>query len=132
MSTEAIEKLTIEVHRIADVLERAFPLEVPPTEQELADLAKLDDEAETYAAAEAREVTMAVVEMIEGRGDKVPDTVYKRLGIDPPARKLATPPSAEVLNAAQPGAQTDLPEPGEPLEPPRPAEPPDPNKSEAQ
>lgn len=124
VSTEAIQQLTAQVRRVADALDRIAPIPVELSPEELAGLDKLNQEADMYADQTSLDETLAMIEIIEGRGDRVPDAAYRKFGLEPPDRKLATMDEGALLAdqselVRQPAAM--------PAEPPRPAEPPNPN-----
>lgn len=117
------EQLLMQVRRIADALDRIAPIPVELSPEELADLDKLNAEANMYADQTALDETLAMIETLEARGQVVPDAAYRKWGLEPPDRKLAT-----VDEAALAADQSELARgPAVPAEPPRPAEPPNPN-----
>ena len=108
------EELLIQVRRIADAFDRLCPIPVELTDAELEELDRINAEVDAHAA-EPLEETLAMMEILEGRGTKVPDAAYRRFGLTPPDRKLATV-DEEALDADQ----SEL---VKPPEPPKPAEP---------
>jgi len=108
------EELLIQVRRIADAFDRLCPIPVELTDAELEELDRINAEADAHAA-EPLEETLAMMEILEQRGTKVPDAAYRRFGLTPPDRKLATV-DEEALDADQ----SEL---VKPPEPPKPAEP---------
>lgn len=124
MAMACDEELLVQVRRIADALDRIAPIPAELSPDELADLDKLNEAADMYADQTALDETLAMIEIIESRGDKVPDAAYRRFGLEPPDRKLATVDEGALL-----ADQSELTRPpaAMPAEPPRPAEPPNPN-----
>lgn len=118
-----LAELAVQVKRIADALDHIAPIPVELSPNELAELDKINAEADTYADQTSLDETLAMIEILEGRGTQVPDAAYKRFGLEPPDRKLATVDEGALL-----ADQSELARgPTVPAEPPRPAEPPNPN-----
>lgn len=113
-------ELLVEVRRIADALDRISPIPVELSPDELAELDKLNATADEYADQTSLDETLAMMEILEGRGTQVPDAAYRKFGLEPPNRKLATVDEGALL-----ADQSELAR--GPAEPPRPAEPPNPN-----
>lgn len=118
-------RLVLAVERIAAALDRAIPIPAELTPAEIAELEKLEADADAYAASETMSEMAAMVEMLESADKRVPDAVYQKLGIEPPKRRLSRPPTEEELSAPQPGTVGTLSSP--PLEPAQPAELPPPD-----
>lgn len=112
------DELLTQVRRIADAFDRLCPIPVELTADELADLDRINAEADAHAA-EPLEETLAMMEILEDQGKRVPDAAYRRFGLEPPDRKLAT-----VDEAALAADQSEL---AKPPEPQRPPEVPDPH-----
>ena len=109
------DELLIQVRRIADAFDRLCPIPAELTDAELEELDRINAEADAHAAAEPLEETLAMMEILEQRGTRVPDAAYRRFGLTPPDRKLAT-----VDEEALAADQSEL---AKPPEPPKPAEP---------
>lgn len=118
--TSEIRLLRLACERIADALDRAIPKPPELTAEEQRELAEWDHQAERHAISTLDEEFAAVIELLEAKGQHVPDETYRRLGMEPPNRKLETEPSPETLIAPQPGT---IVQPAELLQPPEPLSP---------
>lgn len=106
------DELLAQVRRIADALDRLCPIPVELTDAELAELERINAEADTRVDQPLEE-TLAMMEILEDQGKRVPDAAYRRFGLEPPDRKLAT-----VDGAALTADQSELAKPPEPQRPP--------------
>lgn len=113
-----VAELIMQVRRIADALDRLCPITTELTDAELEELDRINAEADAHTA-ESLEETLAMMEILEDQGKRVPDAAYRRFGLEPPDRKLAT-----VDEAALAADQAEL---AKPPEPERPTEPANPN-----
>jgi hypothetical protein len=91
----ANERQAAALERIADWLD---PKSEPISDDERLILEQRDDNL-----LEVDEQVLAVVELLEEKGDQVPLAVYERLHIEPPDNR-ERPIDKQSLNSAQPGA----------------------------
>lgn len=81
-TNELLSRLCTAVERLADVY---APIPEPITAAQLAEYNERDDNVD--------EETLAVIDIIESSGRRVPDEVYRHLKIDPPDRELPDDPT---------------------------------------